>query len=227
MNKEQNSYLSHEEIDMVLDKCQLAQFNEYYFPKANIDTSHMPLLGYGATQRINDALSPFKSSYTFSSSSTGVFTAPADYLYLLSLYTTTYSSALGRNIYNAVQVLNEEELIPRLESQVVPVSQDDPICIMNSANAVQLFPDNTVQIGKLFYLRRPAVPKFGYTPSGRTITYVSSAYNSSSNPTGSTQLEWRDSDITSIIIKSLSYFGLSTSSSDVITFAENKNQQNN
>lgn len=28
MNKEQNSYLSHEEIDMVLDKCQLAQFNE-------------------------------------------------------------------------------------------------------------------------------------------------------------------------------------------------------
>jgi hypothetical protein len=139
-------------------------------------------------------------------------------MYLISLYTTLYSNTLGRNVYNPVTVLNEEELIYRLESQVVPVTTDDPICIMNSGNAIQLFPDTVAQTGKLFYFRRPAVPKFGYTTSGRTVTYNSGT---------STQLEWGEADINNIIIKAMAYYGLSISNNDVITFAENKNQQGN
>jgi hypothetical protein len=147
-------------------------------------------------------------------------------MYLISLYTTYFSNTLQRNIYNPVAVLNEEELIYRLESQVIPVTTDDPICIMNSGNLIQLFPESG-QNGKLFYFRRPVVPKFGYTTSGRSIVYNSTEYNATTAPNGSRQLEWREADITNIIIKALSYYGLSISNNDVIQFAENKNQQGN
>lgn len=229
LNKEQNAYISHEEIDMVLDRAQMTQFNEYYGnPRAYRPDKQEALIAYGATQKINDALSPFKATYAFASTDTpgGVLTLPSNYMYLISLYTTYYSSGLARTIYNPVAVLNEEELIYRLESQVIPVTTDDPICIMNSGNLIQLFPE-TGQTGKLFYFRRPAVPKFGYTSSGRSITYNSAVYNSTTAPTGSIQLEWREADITNIIIKALSYYGLSISNNDVIQFAENKNQQGN
>lgn len=226
LNKPQNAYLSHEEIDAVLDRAQMSQFNEYYSPKSN-NLNQPPVMGYGETQKINDALSPFKSTYTFTSTSGGVVTAPSDYMYLISLYTTTYSNVLSRNIYNPVQVLNEEELIFRLNSQVIPVTTDDPICIMNSGNAIQLFPDSVSQVGKMFYFRRPKVPKFGYTQSGRVVTYNSTQYDPSTAPTGSQQLEWREADINNIIIKSLAYYGLSISNNDIIQFSENKNQQGN
>jgi hypothetical protein len=218
INKEQNAYVSHEEIDMVLDRAQMAQFNEYYSnPRLYRQDSALPPMGYGETQRINDALSPFKATYTFTTTSGGVLTLPSNYMYLISLYTTFYSNALAKNIYNAVQVLNEEELIPRLESQVIPVTIDDPICIMNSSNQIQLFPDNVVSTGKVFYFRRPNAPVYVYTPSGRTLIYSNT----------STQLEWREADINNIIVKALSYYGLSISSADVIQFAEGKNQQGN
>jgi hypothetical protein len=183
----------------------------------------MPGMGYGETQRINDALSPFKVTTTFTTTSGGVLTLPSNYMYLISLYTTFYSNSLAKNVYNAVQVLNEEELIPRLESQVIPVTIDDPICIMNSSNQIQLFPDNVVSTGKIYYFRRPAVPKFDYTVSGRTITYKAAGASNSATQ----ELEWREPDINNIIVKALSYYGLSISSADVVQFAEAKNQQGN
>jgi hypothetical protein len=228
LNKEQNAYISHEEIDLVLDRAQMAQFNDYYSPKNN---GQAPVMGYGETQKINDALSPFKNTYTFSATSSdpnytpgGVVSLPTVYMYLISLYTTVYVSQLGRNIVNPVTVLNEEELVLRLNSQVIPVTTDDPICIMNANKKIQLFPD-APQSGKVFYFRRPAVPKFGYTQSGRTITYNSGAYNPSTNPTGSTQLEWAEQDVNNIIIKALSYYGLNISNPDTVNFAELKNTQ--
>ncbi len=215
LNKDQTGYVTHSEIDQVLDKAQLALFNQYHTnPKL---PSQAQAALYGESQRIDDALSTFKAKYTFvnGTSPSGIVTLPSDYMHLLSLYTTVYNNQLGRNVYSGVQVLSEEELIDRLESQVIPVSLEDPIAIMNSQNRIQLFPEQG-QTGGVYYLRRPAAPVFAYTQSGRTVTY---------NQGGSTQLEWRDYDCNNVISIALSYYGLNLSSQEIMQFAELKSQQ--
>lgn len=213
LKKDQNGYISHEEIDSVLDRAQLVLFNQYHTnPK-------VPALNarYGESQRIDDALSAFKAKYTFVNADTagGVVSLPANYMHLISLYTTTYSNVLQKNIFNAVQVLNEEELIERLNSQVIPVTSDDPICIMNASNKIQLFPD-VPQSGGVYYFRKPAVPKYNYTLSGRTETFVAN---------GSQDLEWRSFDILNIITIALSYYSIRLSAEDVLQFSELKTAQ--
>lgn len=215
LNKEQNGYVTHGEIDSVLDKAQLVLFNQYHTnPKL---PSQAQAALYGESQRIDDALSLFKAKYTFTpvSSPSGVVTLPSDYMHLLSCYTTVYSSQLARNVYSGVQVLSEEELIERLESQVIPVSVDDPVGIMNNQNKIQLFPEQG-QTGGVYYLRRPVAPVFVYTQSGRTVTY---------NQGASTQLEWRDFDVSNVISIALSYYGLNLSSAEVMQFAQLKIQE--
>lgn len=215
LNKAQNGYVSHEEIDGVLDKAQLVLLNQYHTnPKI---PAKMQAALLGESQRIEDALSIFKVKSTFTGVDTpqGVLTLPSNYLHLLSLYTTVYNSQLGRNIYSAVQVLNEEELIERLNSQIIPVSLEDPIAIMNSQNRIQLFPEQG-QTGGVYYIRRPNAPVFAYTQSGRVITY---------NQGASTQLEWKDMDVNNVISIALSYYGLNLSSQEVMQFAELKTQE--
>jgi hypothetical protein len=218
IDKEQNGSVTHEEIDIVLDRAQMARFNDLYAnPSKFRPDNQSPVVGYGESQRINDALSPFKKTYVFAPGTTpgGVITLPSDYMYLISLSTSVYSNTLQRNITRAVEVNNEEELVLRLESQVCPVSLSGPICIMNGNNQIQLFPD-VPQSGKVYYFKRPAVPKFGYTQVGRTITYDS---------TTSTQLEWKDAEINNIISIALGYLGLNLKSEDLVQFGELKNQQ--
>lgn len=215
LNKDQQAYFSHEEIDQNLHSAQLVLFNRYhtnpYIP------AKVQAATYGESQRIDDALSPFKEKYTFTTSNTasGIIQLPADYMHLISLYTTQYNSQLGRNIYNAVQVMNEEELIERLNSQIIPVSVDDPIAIMNKDNKVQLFPEVATN-GGVYYFKKPVPPKFAYTQTGRTVTY---------DPANSVQLAWREDDILNLICIALSYYGINMSSQEVMQFAQVKQQE--
>ena len=221
--KDRSGYLNRTEIDNVLHRAQLALFEEYHgTPKLRDQGGRVIPSAYGSSQRIDQALSKFRSIYTFTADTNpttgtpgGVITLPADLMYLNALKVTRYVSQLGRNVSNSVEVLNEEELISRLESQVLAVTPSEPICIMNSQNKIQLFPEVPAS-GQVFYFRMPAKPKFAYTISGRTITYDHNA---------STQLEWNELDINNIIIKALSYFGLNLSANDIVQFAELKGQQ--
>lgn len=215
INKAQQGFVTHDEIDVVLDRAQLSLFNKYHAnPKLYSLPGEKGSFGWGDSQRMDDALAPFKAQYTFTNSDTpgGVITLPTNYMHMIAVSTTQYVSALGRNVTNAVQILNEEELVERLESQVLPVSLDEPICIMNSQRRIQLFPEQP-QSGKVYYFKRPAVPKFSYTQSGRTITY---------DPLTSTQLEWNPADINNVIIEALAYYGLNLNSAEVMQFAQAK-----
>jgi hypothetical protein len=136
-------------------------------------------------------------------------------MHLIALYTTQFVSSLGRNVVNPVQVLAEEELIERLESQVLPVTLFEPICVMNAQRRIQLFPE-VPQSGKVYYFKRPAVPKFAYTQSGRTITY---------DPLTSVQLEWSQADLNNVISEALAYYGLNLQSAEVVQFAQLKLQE--
>lgn len=215
LNKDQNMYVSHEEIDEVLDRAQMVLFNQYHTNPKLPAQSQAAL--YGESQRIDDALSPFKDLFTFTPATTtgGIVSLPVNYQHLISLYTTTFNSTLGRNVYSGVQVLSEEELIERLESQIIPVSSGDPIAIMNKQDKIQLFPP-TGATGGVYYFRRPVKPVFAYTQSGRVITY---------DNVNSVDLEWRDIDVNNIISIALSYFGLNMSAADVVQFAQVKTQE--
>lgn len=214
VNKDQNQSITHAEIDLILDKAQLVLFNQYHTnPKM---PAQAQAARYGESQRIDDSLSAFKSIYTFATGDTpgGILTLPGTYMHLISLHTTTYNNQLGRNVTHAVQILSEEELSMRLESQVIPLDDEEPVAIMYQSS-IRMYPATTKQ-GQLFYFRRPAVPVFGYTSSGRTATYNSGT---------STQLEWRDYDIMNIISIALTYIGINMSSADVTQFAQLKSQE--
>jgi len=217
LNKSQQGFISHEEIDSVLDRASLSLFNKYHAnPMVYTIPGRKENFGYGDSQRMDDALAPFKKSYTFTNGDTpgGVVTLPNDYMHLIGLYTTQYVGTLGRNVVNPVQVLAEDELIERLESQILPVGLFDPICIMNADKKIQLFPEQA-QSGKVYYFKRPAVPKFSYTQSGRTVTYDANT---------SVQLEWNEADINNVIMQALSYYGLNLQANEVIQFAELQKQ---
>lgn len=215
LNKAQQGYITPEEKDLVLDRAQIVLLNQYHTNPKLPAQAQANLLG--ESQRIDDALSLFKAQQDFLPINTpgGVITLQSDYLHLLSLYTTTFNSSLGRNVYSGVQILNEEELIERLESQVIPVSSSDPVAIMRSLNRIQLFPE-VGSTGRVYYIRRPNKPVFAYTMNGRQVVY---------NLASSTQLEWRDIDVNNIISIALSYYGLNFSSQEVMRFAELKTQQ--
>lgn len=218
IKKSIEGYITPDEIDLVLDRAQMALFNDYYSNVKQFQPmAEHAAVGYGATQRINDALAPFKGKYTFLESDTasGIVNLPSGYMYLISLHTTRYVSSLGRNVTYGVQVVNEEELADRLESQIVPVDLTGPIAILNAANKIQLFPD-VPQSGYAYYFRRPLAPKFNYTQLGRVVTYTSS---------GSQDLEWGEQDINNVISKALSYYGISMQSQDIIQYGEIKDKE--
>lgn len=214
VNKDQNQSVTHAEIDQMLDRAQLVLFNQYHTnPKV---PAQVQAARYGESQRMDDSLSAFKSIYTFTTGDTpgGVLTLPVGYMHLISLHTTTYNNQISRNVTHAVQILSEEELSMRLESQVIPLDDEEPVAIMYQSS-IRIYPATTKQ-GQLFYFRRPAVPVFGYTSSGRTATYNSGT---------STQLEWRDYDIMNIISIALTYIGINMSSADITQFAQLKAQE--
>jgi hypothetical protein len=112
-------------------------------------------------------------------------------------------------------MLSEEEIVERLESQVIPVSASDPVGLMLSGNRIQLYP-SAPATGGVNYFTRPVKPVFAYTQVGRVVTY---------NQAGSTQMLWKDMDINNVISIALSYFGLNFSSQEVMQFAELKTAQ--
>lgn len=221
LNKDQNGFVTHEEIDRVLDRAQMAYFADLYAnPKVRTQTGSISAPTYGNNQRVDDGLSPFKETFQFASNGSpnpnpnGIITLPEGYMHLIGLYTTQYSSSLGRNIYSSVQVVNEWELIERLESQVIPVGLDDPIAIMNKERKIQLYPMQA-QNGTVHYLRRPVAPSYDEQIDGREVVSGDDAID----------MEWGEADINNIIAKALSIFGLNLSSTDITQFGELKNQQ--
>lgn len=205
INKEQGGWYSPEELTSIVDRAQKTLYNTYYTK-------------YSTSQRIDDALAPFKVDFQFTTMNTtnGLIPTPDDYLDLLALYTLRVDS---NNVAHkrAVEIINEEELAIRTESQVVPVTLDDPIGVIKTDWNIQLYPA-VPQSGVLMYLRSPVTPFYSYTlVSGRVIVY---------NQVASTQLEWSDKDVETILLIALNGLGINLSENDVMQWSELKTQQN-
>lgn len=205
INKAQGGWYSPEELTEMVDTAQHILFNSYYDK-------------YATSQRLNDALAPFKTDYQFTLVATpdGLITPPANYRRLLALYTVV-TGADNVTRKRPVEIINEEELAIRLNSQVVPVTVNDPIAVLKSDWNIQLYPDDPAA-GVLTYLRQPVKPFYDYSVvSGRVIVY---------DQAGSTQLEWSDNDCQMIIQLALNGLGINLSEADILQYSEQKIQQN-
>ncbi len=205
-NKVFGTYYSPQDFDLIVDRAQMSLFNDYYDE-------------FGTSQRLNDALAPFKRTFQFTniSSPTGFIDMPDDYQHLLSIYTIVQNSVTGLPQNRPVPILNEDEKVARDNSQIYPPTTTDPYAMIVANWDVQLFPA-VPQAGLVYYLTRPVAPFFAFTlVSGRVPLY---------DPGASVQLAWADKDQNSILIKALSYIGINVREQDVVQYAETKSGQN-
>lgn len=203
INKYTGSFYTPEESCDLLDMGQMAVYSDYK-PR------------YATSQLIKDALSPFRSVYNFTTQVSGYVIVP-DTTYLDLLDLQIYFQVSDRTIYYGVKMINEDERADRLNSQLDPVTITSPIGEQTAPRTFRLYPTGAYN-GNVTYLRRPIKPVFAYTTvSGRVIVY---------NQLASTQLEWRDTEIPIIIIKSLSSIGINLTSADIQQWAQVKEQGN-
>lgn len=207
-NKPLGAFFSLEEIDNCLDRAQMEYFNSEYAV-------------YAMAQKIQDSLSPFKASYNFltEDSTAGLVSMPSTYMYFLGGQIVIVVN--GHTRTKSLKVLSEDELAYRLDSQLRPVTVSSPVATIagkvDEITKIQLYPKQPMA-GTMFYLRRPAVPKFAYTQTGRVITY---------DPDNSVQLEWGESEIGEIMIRALVYLGVNASDANITQFSDAKSKEVN
>lgn len=203
VDKKMGGWYPPGELDLIVDRAQMTLFNRYY-------------LQYATSQRLADALGPFKVNMSFTTLVNGVVQMPANYLDLISIYTlVTYDDNITRE--RAVEIIQENQLAIRLNSQVCPVTVYDPIGAQLNDYDIQLYP-KMVHNGICTYLLRPQKPIFSYTlVSGRVIVY---------DVNTSQQLLWNDKDFKSIAMIALEELGINLSEADLTQWGAAKNQQN-
>lgn len=209
INKFTGSWYNIPELENLTDSGQLALYSDY---KSK----------YATSQLIKDALSPFRPVYNFTPSDmiSGYIIVPNDddrpYLDLLDIQIQFQIS--NRTVYFPVSLVNEDERANRLNSQIDPVTVTSPIGEQAAPRYFLLYPTGNSYTGKVTYFRRPVKPVFGYSVvSGRIIVY---------DPTTSVQLEWRDTEITPLILKSLQIAGINLTEAELSQFAQAKSQDN-
>lgn len=195
INKAQGAFFTYSELDNIGDTGQL-RYYKICFQK------------YGTSQRLNDALAPFKKKAPFTTDANGLLTVPDDYMDLISILPV---GALN------CPVINDDEIAYRKKSQVINLSLTRPFAEETSDWNYQLYPQQ-VQSGTLSYFMRPPAPKFVYTTiSGRVVVY---------DKTASTQFLWGDDEIASVLLAALEDIGINLSEADILNWADQKNQQN-
>ena len=203
INKFTGSWYTIEELEDLLDFGQMALYSDLK-PK------------YATSQLIKDALSPFRETYNFTTQISGYVIVP-DSTYLDLLDIQIYFQVSNRTVYYPVDLVDEDTRAQRLNSQIDPATITSPIGEQTAPRTFRLYPTG-VYNGNVTYLRRPIKPVFGYSViSGRIIVY---------DPNTSTQLEFRETEIPSIIIKALSSIGINIGSQEVMQWSEIKSQQN-
>ena len=97
-----------------------------------------------------------------------------------------------------MDIIREDELPARRNSQLLAPSATRPIGIERASGSFKLYPEQ-VHAGTLRFFRRPAAPVFSYTQSGREIVY---------DVNTSTQLEWTEPYVNKVVLKALMFMGV-------------------
>jgi hypothetical protein len=159
---------------------------------------------YATSIEAKEALSPFRVRYDYTTSGTGEITLSSgqNFVHLLSMDVMVNDpdapSGFDPDRRYPVSFPNEDELADRLNSQIKQPTRTAPIADILGIGWYDLYPA-VVHAGTIYFLKRPAKPVFGYTQVGRVITY---------DPLTSTQLEWTEPYLNSVIFLALRYLGI-------------------
>lgn len=207
INKFTGSWFTIPELENLTDSGQLALYSDYK-PR------------YATSQLIKDALSPFRAFYNFTPADmiSGYIIVPPNSGYLDLLDIQIQFQISNRTFYFPVDLINEDERANRLNSQIDPVTVTSPVGEQAAPRYFRLYPVGNTYTGTVTYFKRPIKPVFGYSVvSGRIIVY---------DVDTSTQLLWRDTEITPLILKCLQIVGINLTSADIANFAQAKTQEN-
>ena len=193
------------ELEGILDAGSMGVYSDYK-PK------------YATSQLAKEILMPFMQTYNFTTQVSGYVIVPDEnYLDLLDLQ--IYFQISNRTVFYPIKLVNEDERADRLNSQIDPVTVTSPIGEQTATKTFRLYPVNPSGYnGNVTYLTRPVKPVFGYNViSGRVIVY---------DPNTSTQLQWRQSELSLVIIKALSGIGINIVSQEIQGWSQVKTESN-
>lgn len=206
INKNLGAWYTVSELTELLDRGQMAYYSDN---KAKYATSNL----------VKEILSPFRTTYDFTPSNTisGVIVVPSNsnYLDLLDIQITYAIS--NRTIYYSIPIANEDELSDRLNSQIDPVTVTSPVGEILAPRFFRLYPASGYT-GTVKYLKRPIKPVFACNViSGRVIVF---------DEANSTNIQWRETEIVPVLLKSLSSIGINLSDNEISAFAQAKTEGN-
>ena len=206
INKFTGAWYTIPELDLIVNRAQLSLFE---------DLSPQ----YATSQRVKDALSPFREKYTFTplTSANGVVTVTnPDFVTLLDIQ-VTFTDANNVSNYVSVKLYNEDEMSFRLMSQIDPVTSEFPIGEAITLSQYQLYP-KVGYTGSVRYFRKPQQLATVYTVVGGRIIVIDELL--------SPQLEWAENWQNAVLMKALSSIGINIGEQDILQYAELKNQSN-
>lgn len=205
--KDTGRYFSHEEIDDFLDMAQMDEFNLL------LGNTRGGTISAGRSQGIYEELLPFENYKLMQNgdrnTSIGVNTydLPTNLLYITLITKDNYS----------IDLLDKHDISSRLDSEIIPPTATEPVAMFYNQGTVKrlrIFPSSVTNVD-IFYLKRPDKPNFSYTLNGRQVVY--SAANS-------TQMEWNDRSIESIIKRACAKAGVNLAAPDITQYNEQKQQ---
>lgn len=208
VNKKTGAWFTPDELISVIDRGQIATYTDFK-PR------------YATSQYIKDALSPFRATYDFNPTTTisGVIVVPSNSNYLDLLDIQIQFLISNRTVYFPVSMAQEDVRAMRLNSQVNPPTITSPVGEQLAPRYFRLYPIGSPgYTGTVTYFRRPVKPVFVYTTiSGRVI--VPDLINS-------VNLEWRENEIDTVLLKALNSLGINLSSQELQEWATVKSQGN-
>ena len=198
----------HDFIDLITSK-ERGGFNTPAEKDSALDRASMSLFEfyrkvYSTSIEAKEALSAFRRTYAYTTNGTGEISISTgfDFAHLLAMDVMVNDpdtpSGFDDDRRYDVTFPTEDELARRRNSQTNPPTRTAPIADIVNTAWYNLYPQ-VVHTGTIYYLKRPAVPVYGYTQVGRVITY---------NPATSTQLEWQEPWLNSLIFLALRFLGI-------------------
>ncbi len=209
INKENRGYISPEEFNLFANQAQLEIFEDYFYDYARwVDKSNKRLANSeysNIPKNIREKIDIFAEygDLTYNAIDL-VFEAPADTYRVESVF-------LGND---EIEEVMKGKLRYLLKSNLTAPTTEYPVYVRLD-DKFEIYPNTIISGVKCYYLRTPSVPKWTYQAiSGNPVFNISA-------------LDYQDfeihpSDETELVIKILSYCGISIRESDIYEIAEGK-----
>jgi hypothetical protein len=178
-------------------------------------------IAYAMTQAIVDYMDKFIAAETMQLTTFNDYAVckkPKDYLHYDAITVIGYQNGTscsdGKVTYAPVQIVNNNQLGNKLKSLIVAPDLENPVGAFIN-DRIRIYPKECNLI-EFIYLRKAVNPVWGFTiTSGRAIY----------NPSTSTDIELPDEMLNTVVVKMLSYVGISIREGEMIQVAEMKDNK--